>query len=208
MSTSFLYRATETITENELSWMVLDQRDLPGEFSGFRPLREGPLDNDTMAKQSFAGRTGNDLLALGRITGHLKEFAATSSPEGVPPGTSLAVATVVHLFTDGDAVSRWITEVFQREFEAAIGEEVAPGYRIESAEAFSPRGLAGETVGMDVEQRGPAGAASSTVIDFRVGRLLGVAYAVTAEEPGERSPIEAVAAALERKMVRVVLRAE
>ena len=205
MTTSYLYRATETIREEDLAWMALDQQDLPAEFRGFRSLREGPLDNETMAKQSFADRTPADLHSLGRITGHLKEFAATSSPEGMAPGASLAVATVVHLFRDGEAVSHWMKEVFQREFEAAVGDDVVPGYHIESAIAFAPQGLASETIGMDVVQRGPAGGASSTVVDFRVGRLLGVAYVVTAGESGDKSTIEAVAAALERKMVRVVL---
>ena len=96
-------------------------------------------------------------------------------------------------------------EVFQKEFEASVGDEVAPGYRVESAQRFEPKGLASETIGMEVIQRGPAGGAASTVIDFRVGRLLGVAYTITAGEPGETSSVEEVASALERKMGRVVL---
>ncbi len=205
MTTSFLYRATESITEEDLAWMPLEQQDLPMEFRGFRSLRDGPLDNETMAKQSVLNRTADDLQRLGRITGHLKEFAASSSPEGIAPGSSLAVATVVHLFRDGESVSNWMVEVFRKEFEASVGDEVAPGYQVESAQSFEPKGLASETIGMEVMQRGPAGGASSTVIDFRVGRLLGVAYTITAGEPGDKSSVEEVAAALERKMVRVVL---
>ena len=115
------------------------------------------------------------------------------------------MATVVHLFRDGESVSNWMLEVFQKEFEASVGDEVAPGYTVESAKPFAPNGLASETIGMEVMQRGPAGGASSTVIDFRVGRLLGVAYTITAGERGEKAAIEEVAATLERKMVRVVL---
>ena len=205
MTTNFLYRATEGMTEEDLAWMPLEQQDLPIEFRSFRLLREGPLDNETMAKQSVLDRTADDLSGLGRITGHLKEYAASASPEGIAPGSSLAVATVVHLFRDGESVSNWMLEVFQKEFEASVGDEVAPGYRVESAQRFEPKGLASETIGMEVIQRGPAGGAASTVVDFRVGRLLGVAYTITAGEPGERSSVEEVAAALERKMVRVVL---
>ena len=205
MTTNFLYRATEGIREEDLAWMPLEQLDLPGEFRGFRSLREGPLDNETMAKQSVLNRSGDDLQRLGRITGHLKEFAASSSPEGIAPGSPLAVATVVHLFRDGESVSNWMLDVFQKEFEASVGDEVAPGYTVESAKPFVPNGLASETIGMEVMQRGPAGGASSIVIDFRVGRLLGVAYTITAGEPGEKTAIEEVAATLERKMVRVVL---
>jgi hypothetical protein len=205
MTTNFLYRATEGIQEEDLAWMPLDRMDLPAEFRSFRSLREGPLDNETMAKQSVLNRNADDLQRLGRITGHLKEFAAASSPEGMAPGSSLAVATVVHLFRDGESVSNWMEEVFRREFEASVGDEVAPGYRVESAQAFEPTGLASDTVGMEVVQRGPAGGASSTVIDFRVGRLLGVAYTISAGEAGDKGSVEEVAAALERKMVRVVL---
>ena len=205
MTTNFLYRATEGMTEEDLAWMPLEQQDLPIEFRSFRLLREGPLDNETMAKQSVLDRTADDLSGLGRITGHLKEYAASASPEGIAPGSSLAVATVVHLFRDGESVSNWMLEVFQKEFEASVGDEVAPGYRVESAQRFEPKGLASETIGMEVIQRGPAGGAASTVVDFRVGRLLGVAYTITAGEPGEKSSVEEVAAALERKMVRVVL---
>lgn len=205
MTTNFLYRATEGMTEEDLAWMPLEQQDLPIEFRSFRLLREGPLDNETMAKQSVLDRTADDLSELGRITGHLKEYAASASPEGIAPGSSLAVATVVHLFRDGESVSNWMLEVFQKEFEASVGDEVAPGYRVESAQRFEPKGLASETIGMEVIQRGPAGGAASTVVDFRVGRLLGVAYTITAGEPGEKASVEEVAAALERKMVRVVL---
>ena len=205
MTTNFLYRATEGMTEEDLAWMPLEQQDLPIEFRSFRLLREGPLDNETMAKQSVLDRTADDLSGLGRITGHLKEYAASASPEGIAPGSSLAVATVVHLFRDGESVSNWMLEVFQKEFEASVGDEVAPGYRVESAQRFEPKGLASETIGMEVIQRGPAGGAASTVVDFRVGRLLGVAYTITAGEPGEKASVEEVAAALERKMVRVVL---
>ena len=74
MTTNFLYRATEGITEEDLAWMPLEQQDLPMEFRSFRLLREGSLDNETMAKQSVLDRTADDLSELGRITGHLKEL--------------------------------------------------------------------------------------------------------------------------------------
>ena len=205
MTTNFLYRATESITAEDLAWMPLEQQDLPIEFRGFRSLRDGPLDNETMAKQSVLNRTADDLQRLGRITGHLKEFAASSSPEGIAPGSSLAVATVVHLFQDGESVSNWMVKVFQKEFEASVGEEVAPGYQVESAQSFEPKGLASETIGMEVMQRGPAGGASSTVIDFRVGRLLGVAFVGSIGEH-DRTPIATeMALALEKRMVQVAL---
>ena len=207
MSTSALYRATESVTEDELRWMAFAHYELPNQFAEFRPLREGLLDNASMAEQGFGERTAEDLRALGRITGYICEFASTIHAEWVAPRTHLAIATVVHLFDHGQAVSRWMTEVFLREFEEAEGRAAAPGYRILSAERFSPEGLSDESVGINVLHSGPAETACSTVIDFRLGRLLGVAYLITVGDVPDRSLVEGLAKDLEKKMVRVVLNA-
>ena len=46
---------------------------------------------------------------------------------------------------------------------------------------------------------------SSTVVDFRVGRLLGVAYVVSVGEAERKELAERLGQELERQMVRVVL---
>ena len=205
MASGALYRATESVIEEDLQWMTLDQEDMPPEFSSFRTLRQGPLDNLTMADQGLGERTAEDLRAIGRITGYLHELATTGNPEEVMPGTDLAVATVAHLFDDGESVARWMSDVFLKEFEDSVGQETAPDYFIESANRFSPEGLVDESVGVHVYQSGLAGKASSTVVDFRLGRLLGVAYIITAGDVTKKSAAQVLARKLEEKMVRVLL---
>ena len=46
-------RATFQITDGHLEQLVLEQADLPGEFSGHQMVREGLLDNRTMAEQGL-----------------------------------------------------------------------------------------------------------------------------------------------------------
>jgi hypothetical protein len=46
---------------------------------------------------------------------------------------------------------------------------------------------------------------SSTIIDFRVGRLLGVAYVATLGNSGRLELVERLAQALERRFVQVAL---
>ena len=82
-----VYRATQTITPNDLSRMVLPQRDLPSALRDFLLTRENPLDNETMAQQGFPGSTAERFRALGRITGYLREFAAPRGQLAVRLGT-------------------------------------------------------------------------------------------------------------------------
>ncbi|MDE2900970.1 MAG: hypothetical protein OXN15_08120 [Chloroflexota bacterium] len=54
-------------------------------------------------------------------------------------------------------------------------------------------------------QEGPKGPISSCVIDFRIGRLLGVAYVVTVGDRDRLGVVETLAKTLERHMMSVVL---
>ena len=112
-----LRRATRTITEADLSRMVLDRDELPPALRGFLPARTGILDNHTMAQQGFPGSSAERFRAVGRLTGYMQEFAApTPASEEIPAGYDVAATTVVHLFEDHQGVSRWIEEVFLGDF--------------------------------------------------------------------------------------------
>ena len=201
-----LNRATRTIQEADLPRMVLDQRELPAEFQDFRPSREGILDNATMAEQGFPGSSAERFTALGRITGYLREFAAPV-PAGatIPAGFDFALASVAHLFNDAPGVSRWMQEVFLEQFETNAGKEIHPGQHLLMVERLSFHGFSDEAVGLRVLQGGPQGPVSSTVVDFRVGRLLGVVYLATFGNAERRALVERLGHALERKIVGVVL---
>ena len=201
-----VHRATQTITSSHLPRMVLEQRDLPVALRNFLPMRDNLLDNETMAQQGFPGSTAERFRDLGRITGYLGEFAAPA-PEGeeIPVGYDLLAATVVHLFEDPEGVSRWIDEIFVGEFCARVDQELHPGQRLLTVERLTTRGFTDQAVGLRVLQSSEPGPVSSTIIDFRVGRLLGVAYVATLGNCERLALVEQLAQTLERRFVQVAL---
>lgn len=201
-----LNRATHSIREGDLPRMVLELAELPPEFQGFHPSHDGLLDNATMAEQGFPGNSAERFAALGRITGYVQEFAApVPRGEVIPVGYDLAVATVVHLFEDAPGVSCWMREIFLEQFEANAGQEIHPDQHLLMVERLPFRGFSDEVVGLRVLQSGPQGPVSSTVVDFRVGRLLGVVYLAAFGNCERQAIVERLGHALERKIVRVVL---
>jgi hypothetical protein len=201
-----LNRATRSVTETDLPRMVLDLRELPSEFQGFHPARDSVLDNATMAEQGFPGNSAERFAAIGRLTGYVQEFAApVPRGEVIPVGYDLAVATVAHLFQDAQGVLRWMQEIFLAQFEANVGQETHPGQHLLMVERLPFHGFADEVLGLRVLQSGPQGPLSSTVVDFRVGRLLGVVYIAAFGNCERRAVVERLGHMLERKIVRVVL---
>ena len=201
-----LTRASYDATPAELDLMVLDGHQLPEEFRGFRLGREGELDNDTMADQGFPGNTGEGFGRLGRVTGFHREFVAPTSDQALLEGSDIAVATVAHLFTDEDAVLRWMSDVFVGQFEKNVGKPVGADQRLESVERVTPAGLQSDAVGLRAVQSSSQGLLSSTVVDFRVGRILGVAFTLTVGDHERIALTERLASELERQIVRVLLR--
>ena len=110
-----------------------------------------------------------------------------------------------HLFDDQEAVSAWVTEVFVKQLQDNLGKSTAPGQKLVSAERVEVQGFHDEAVAMATVQEGSNGLVSATVLDFRVGRLLGVAFVVTAGTVQRREMVEHLGADLERQIVRVVL---
>jgi hypothetical protein len=174
-STSHLARATFDIVEADLELMVLDRSQLPPDVASFEVAREGLLDNAAMVEHGFPGNTESSFWELGRLSGYIREFANPAATE-VVEGMDLAAATVTHLFKDGEGVSRWMRDVFLRQFEENVGKPMRDGIELLKVKRLDVTGFFDETVGVWALQAGPVGLVSSTVIDFRVGRLLGVGY--------------------------------
>ncbi len=205
---SALLRATYAITEADLPSMVLYRNQLPPELRSFHDLREGPLDNRAMAEHSLPGNTEEKVRATGRITGYLKEFmnpAAAEATERPSQGMDLVAATVVHLFENEASVSTWMRETFVRQFEEQVGELISPGQQVLQVDRLEIPRFADEAVALRVLQGNPVGILSSTVLDLRVGRLLGVAYVASAGTVERADLVVPMARELERQMVRVAL---
>ncbi len=96
-------------------------------------------------------------------------------------------------------------EIFLGQFEANAGREMHPDQLLLMVERLPFRGFSDEAVGLRVLQSGPQGPVSSTVVDFRVGRLLGVVYIAAFGNCERQALVERLGHALERKIVRVVL---
>ena len=201
-----LYRATQMVQEADLARMVLDRNGLPPELSDFVSSSTGVLDNVTMAQQGFPDSSAERFRSVGRLTGYLQEFAAPA-PEhkDIPTGYDLAAATVVHLFDDPQGVAHWIEEIFVGEFEAHVDQELQSGQRLLLTERLPFHGFADLVAGLRVLHSCPVGPVSSTVVDFRIGRLLGVGYVATLGNCERRDLVEELGHELERRMVHVVL---
>lgn len=200
-----LHRATDSICETDLPRMVLDRHELPAALNDFLLIRSGSLDNEAMAEQGLPGSRAARFRQIGRLTGYLQEFAAPEpDEEQIPLGYDLAAATVVHLFDSAAGVSRWIEEVFVGDFEARVDQELHPDQRLLVVQRVPFKGFADEVAGLRILQSSPLGPIASTVVDFRVGRLLGVAYVATLGNFERRELVERMGHALERKMMRVI----
>ena len=204
MAKSPLERATYSISENSLPDMVLDKSDFPSNFHGHQVVRDGELDNDTLARNGFAGSTADRFFRAGRVTGSMREFGPTSTMR-MEDGFDFMAASVVHLFDSQDSVHEWMHEIFLKDFESHVGESVGEGHQLVAATRVETNGFFDESVSLRVLQGGPSGLISSTVVDFRLGRLLGVAFVGTVGEHERSDLAMKIGQSLEKRMVAVVL---
>ncbi len=197
-------KATFGVTQSSLEHMALELKEFPSGLSGLHLIREGELSNEAMAEHGFPGNTPERMRSAGRVSGHTREFGETSS-DAAHDGFDFVAATVAHLFDNPTSVSSWMTDVFIKDFEANVGESASSGQQLISVERLQPEGFFDEAVALKVLQGGPAGLMSSTVIDFRVGRILGVAFIGTVGDHQRLDLATGLGLAFEKRIVSVVL---
>ena len=202
---TLLTRATYSISDALIERMIVGPADLPADLAGFERSRSGYLDNRTMAEQGFPGNSAERFARIGRITGYLTEYANPAAGADAGSGVNVAAGAVVHLFDREDSVSVWMHEIFLRQFQENVGEEGRDGNKLMSVEKLDAHGFADEAVSLRATHRGTVGLISSTVIDFRVGRLLGVAFVVSTGDQERLDLTTDLALALERRIVSVTL---
>ena len=203
--TSFsIDRATYSVGEAALDLMVLEKAQFPEPFEGHQVVREGSLDNATLAQNGFEGSTSERFSDAGRVTGVMRELGPTSNMS-MSDGFDFMAASVVHLFDSPESVHSWMHDIFLKDFEDRVGESIGQGHQLVSVTRLEPQGFFDEAVGLRVLQGGVDGLISSTVVDFRVGRLLGVVFigAVGAHERLDQ--VQQLGQTLEKRMVSVVL---
>ena len=206
MAEDAVTRATYNINPEDLGRMLLSREQLPPGSEGFQVVREGELSNEAMADLPMAGHSAQELRRMGRVTGYQREWLTTADEDTLAEGDDLALATVVHFMESPEAVSNWMQVVFLDEFKGKAGQDLGEGHRLVSVEEISPGAqFHHEAVGVRAVQEGPKGLISSCVLDFRIGRLLGVAYVVTVGDSNRLGVVETLARTLERHIMSVVL---
>ena len=204
MTSSSIDRATYSVGEAALDLMVLEKAGFPEAFEGHQVIREGALDNETLAENGFDGSTAERFSQAGRVTGVMRELGPTSNM-AMSDGFDFMAASVVHLFDSPDSVHGWMHEIFLKDFEDRVGESVGQGHQLVSATRLEPTGFFGEAVGLRVLQGGVDGLISSTVVDFRVGRLLGVVFIGAVGDHDRLDQVIQLGQILEKRIVSVVL---
>ena len=203
--TNSIAQATYNITDQSLENMALDLNNLPDELSGFSPFRESVLDNKLMASHGFPGNTEDNYNAAGRMTGYLREFASPSAIPKREDGQNIVAATVIHLFENEDSAASWMTNVFVKQFKDNVGREVGEEQKLVAVEELEIEDFYDRAVGIRAVQDGVDGILSTTVIDFRIGRILGVSFVVTVGDHGRTELTTMLGLELERNIVRELL---
>ena len=204
---SALLDAVRGVPADELQYMVLDKAQLPVDLLSFDLMHEGELDNETMAKHGFGDRSAAQLRDLGRVTGWVREFVV---PQGAPtlkeePAEIVMACTVVHLFDSEEQVKYWIDEIFVKDFRDRVGEETEAGQKLQGAELLTIDGLHDHAAALLAVHETGDSILASTIVDFRVGRLLGVAYVMAKRDVTLLGLAKELALSLERQIVRVAL---
>ncbi len=182
-----------------------DLEELPPQFHRFQSTKDGPLDNAELAEGSFPGNTAESYHESGRITGHVREFVRPAEPVPFADGTDIVVCTTVHLFETPQTVSDWISDVFLKQFEDQVGQDLPHEHRITEVERLQPRGFYDETAALRVLYDVSGEQVSSSIVDFRLGRLLGVAFVLTLGDAERLEPAQQAALTLERRIVSYIL---
>ena len=134
----------------------------------------------------------------------MRELGPTSNM-AMSDGFDFMAASVVHLFDSPDSVHGWMHEIFLKDFEDRVGESVGQGHQLVSATRLEPTGFFDEAVGLRVLQGGVDGLISSTVVDFRVGRLLGVVFIGVVGDHARLDQVVQLGQILEKRIGSVVL---
>lgn len=197
-------RATDAVSEADLERMLLLPGDMPQEFAEFVVAREGVLGNETMASNGFPGQTEEKIEEAGRISGYLREVSREELEEE-ETGLIVSAGMVVHLFRDAGSVERWIDESFLGQFLSNAGSVLDNGNELLHAEEVPAAGFHGRAAAVFAVHDVPVGVIGSTIVDFALGRLLGVAFVVGLGNSEHLTTARDLALRMERRFVSVAL---
>ncbi len=204
MTTDSMNRATEMVGMDDVEAMPLMRVELPDRFENFQPSRESGLDNETMAEHGFPGSDAERFRMMGRLGGYMREFVSVVPSFGTD-GVDFMAATVAHLFDTPESVYEWMYEVFLKEFEINVGVDIGNNQKLVGSERLEPSGFFDEAVALKALHEDNGRLISVTIVDFRVGRVLGVAFVGTLGDHVRLPEATELAVALEQRIVSVAL---
>ena len=203
MSTK-LVQATFGVGESDLPRLALSVQDLPEMYESYTQIREEDLDNAKMAVHGFPGATEERFVEIGRVNGYVREFWS-SSVEQSTDGADVLVGSVAHIFNTPEGVYNWMHDVFLSDFFNNIGADAGEDQILVAADQFTPDGFFDEAVGLRASYNRSGHPITATIIDFRVGRILGVAYVATTGDHTRIDEVTDLAMKMEESIVSVVL---
>ena len=98
-----------------------------------------------------------------------------------------------------------MSEVFIKQFKNNVNSQVGEGQKLVAVEELEIDDFYDKAVGIRAVQDGDEGVLSTTVIDFRIGRILGVSFVVTVGDHGRTELTTMLGLELERNIVREIL---
>ncbi len=115
---------------------------------------------------------------------------------------------IVHLFEDESSPSNWMENIFIKQFNDNVGKTVGDDQRLVAVEQLEIDDFYDKSVGIRAVQDGQEGTLSTTIIDFCIGRLLGVTFVVTVGDHGRTELTTMLGLELERSIVKELLATE
>ena len=202
-----LHQVTQAITADDLPRMVLNRADLPAPLRDFLPARSGFLDNHSLAEQGLPGSTAERFREVGRLTGYLQEFlpAAPENRKDPARGSPWRLPRWSTCSTTRIPCRAGSRRSFCGTSNRSWTKRSTPASTCWWPSACTSKASPTRSAGLRVLQSSPEGPVSSTVVDFRVGRLLGVAYVVTLGNYTQQALTQRLGQTLERRMVQAIL---
>ena len=204
--TTALSQSTYNISNSmALKNMVLKKDALPKELEKFVLLRESELDNSKIAMHGFPGNDEKSYKEAGRITGYMREFCSPSPIPQHKDGSDIVAATIVHIFEDENSPHNWMENIFIKQFKDNVGNQVGEDQQLVAVEQLEIDDFYDKSIGIRAVQDGQEGTLSTTIIDFCIGRLLGVTFIVTVGDHGRTELTTMLGLELERSIVKELL---
>lgn len=189
---------------SNLESMVLTLDEISDCVKGLRVVNEGILTNRQLAESGFHGDTEDYFRNQGRKTGFMREFGIKNSNDMVD-GDDFVVGCVAHSFENDRNVNNWMEHVFLKRFMDRIGELIGINQKLLDVKEMLSEHFFDHSLAVNLIQEGPGGEISFTIIDFKIGSLLGVCFVGTKGVHSRMELCERIGLALEQKMVTSLL---